>query len=171
MPHGDQPPTDSAVLPAFIFDCNLWVTLLTQPSSKLQSALARESRRVIVTSYLVVEILRVLKRLASRHLLQYEEIESLFWDFCSAPFIVKDFQHPIVDSLIIEVKKSAEYRIIAHLLALEVKDVPYIVAAYQHSAILVTNDIRSLIAKRMPIQKHLGIKIISLDEFLAINAD
>ena len=152
-------------LPALVIDCNLWISILTQPENELKEILFKGTFRVVLTSYMVVEILRVLQRLASRRLLRYAEVESLFWDFCAYPFIIKDFQQPITDSLVNEVRKVPEYLIIAQLLELEVKDVPYLVAAYQHSALLLSNDIRSLVAKRDPIQKHLGIQLITLDEF------
>ncbi|MHA2273287.1 MAG: hypothetical protein ACXACI_15615 [Candidatus Hodarchaeales archaeon] len=48
------------------------------------------------------------------------------------------------------------------LLDLEVKDVPFLVVAFQHKAILVSDNIRSLVNKRS------GIQTLSRDEILAI---
>jgi hypothetical protein len=61
-----------------------------------------------------------------------------------------------------------EYRIISRLLDLEVKDVPYLVAAFQHKAILVSENIRSLVSKRQGIQTALNIDIKTSEELLRL---
>ncbi len=53
------------------------------------------------------------------------------------------------------------------MLDLEVKDVPYLVAAFQHTAILVSNDLRSLVNKRNLIENNLGVQIRTPTEFFA----
>ncbi len=64
-------------------------------------------------------------------------------------------------------RRLPEFRIIAKILDLEVKDVPYLVAAFQHSAVLISNNLRSLVDKRKLIEKNLGVKIQTPAEFLA----
>ena len=69
-------------------------------------------------------------------------------------------------SLIGEVQRKPEFRLIAKLLGLEVKDVPYVVTAFQFDAILVTADVRSILNKRGTMKQVLGLVIMSLGEFL-----
>lgn len=149
-----------------ILDCNVWITDFLRKTSKLREKIALNNYQVVVTSYMVVEILRVLKRVSPRLSASYSELESHFWQICSYDYIKTDFKEPFSESLISEVKRLPEFRIIAKILALELKDVPYLVAAFQHNAILVSNDLRSLINKRVPIQKSLGIIIQTTTEFL-----
>lgn len=126
---------------------------------------------IIITSYGIVEILRVLKRFASQWNKNYINLEQKFWEICNLESIQKEFQAPISESLLKEVKRTPEYRLIADILNLEVKDVPYIVNTYQFKAILVTSDERSLISKRQDLYKRLGIIIKSLPEFLEISKE
>jgi hypothetical protein len=116
---------------------------------------------------MVVEILRVLKRLSVRLSISYTELEIHFWEICSLSCIKTDFKEPFTEALISEVRRIPEFRIIAKILDLVVKDVPYLVTAFQHSAILVSNDLRSLVNKRNLIENNLGIRILTATEFLA----
>ncbi len=113
-----------------------------------------------------MEILRVLKRLALKINVNYTELEARFWDLCNAKTIRKEFEFPISESLIIEVRHSSEFRMIAKLLRMEVKDMPYLVAAFQFGAFIVTRDIKSILSRRAEIKRHLNIEIKSLEEFL-----
>lgn len=150
-----------------IFDCNVWITDFFKKKSKLRIKITQNNYQVILTSYMVVEILRVLKRLSVRLSISYTELETRFWEICSLNYIKIDFKEPFTESLISEVRRIPEFRIIAKILDLEVKDVPYLVAAFQYSAILVSNDLRSLVNKRNLIENNLGIMIRSTIEFLA----
>ncbi len=150
-----------------IFDCNVWITDFFKKKSKLRIKITKKNYQVILTSYMVVEILRVLKRLSVRLSISYTDLEKRFWEICSLNYIKTDFKEPFTESLISEVRRIPEFRIIAKILDLEVKDVPYLVAAFQHSAILVSNDLRSLVNKRNLIENNLGIKIRTATEFLA----
>lgn len=151
-----------------ILDCNVWITDFLKKESDLHKKIRDDNYVVIITSYMAVEILRVLKRVATHLSVTYSELENLFWKVCSLSYIIPNFEQPFTESLITEVKRLPEFQIIAKLLNLETKDVPYIVAAYQYKAILVTNDIRSLVNKGQKIKNHLGIDVISLTEFLTI---
>jgi len=150
-----------------IFDCNVWITDFLKKESELRNKITNNKYQVILTSYMVVEILRVLKRLSIRLSISYTELETHFWEICSFNYIKTDFKEPFTESLISEVRCIPEFKIIAKILDLEVKDVPYLVATFQHTAILVSNDLRSLIDKRNLIEKNLGIKIQTTTEFLA----
>jgi len=150
-----------------IFDCNVWITDFLKKESELRNKITNNKYQVILTSYMVVEILRVLKRLSIRLSISYTELETHFWEICSFNYIKTDFKEPFTESLISEVRRIPEFKIIAKILDLEVKDVPYLVATFQHTAILVSNDLRSLIDKRNLIEKNLGIKIQTTTEFLA----
>lgn len=150
-----------------IFDCNVWITDFFKKKSELRNKITHNKYQVILTSYMVVEILRVLRRISIRLSISYTELETHFWEICSLNYIKTDFKEPFTESLILEVRRIPEFRIIAKILDLEVKDVPYLVAAFQHTAILVSNDLRSLVDKRNLIEKILGIKIRTPTEFLA----
>ena len=152
-----------------IFDCNVWITDFFKKKSELRNKITHSKHQVILTSYMVVEILRVLKRLSTRLSLSYNELETHFWEICTYDYIQTEFKEPFTESLISEVRRIPEFRIIARILDLEVKDVPYLVAAFQHNAILVSNDLRSLVEKRNLIKKRLGIKIQTTAEFMASN--
>lgn len=150
-----------------IFDCNIWIRIILEhPNCAIEKKIKTLNASVLITSYMIIEILRVLKRISIRQTLDYSEMESYFWDFLNKAWIIKDFKRPFSDSIIIEVKKSPEFSIIAKLLEIEIKDVPYIVAAFEHDAILITNDIRSLVLKRDLIKKHLKIDVCSEQEFI-----
>lgn len=150
-----------------IFDCNVWITEFFKKKSELRNKMTSNKYRVILTSYMVVEILRVLKRTSNRLSIPYTDLESRFWEICSLSYIKTDFKEPFTESLISEVRRIPEFKIIAKILDLEVKDVPYLVAAFQHTAILVSNDLRSLVEKRNVIERILGIKIRTPTEFFA----
>ena len=139
-----------------------------QKKSELRNKLLQEEYQTILTSYMGVEILRVLKRLSSRLSISFSELESLFWNICSHKFVKLDFQRPLTEALITEVKRIPEFKIIAKLLDLEIKDIPYLVAAFQNNAMLVTDDLRSIITKRQIIDKNLGLKILTIAEFLEL---
>ena len=153
-----------------IFDCNVWITDFFKKESGLRNKITDSKYQVILTSYMVVEILRVLKRLPTRISISYTDLETRFWEICSLNYIKTDFKEPFSESLISEVRRIPEFRIIAKIMDLEVKDVPYLVAAFQHTAILVSNDLRSLVDKRNLIENHLGIKIRTTQEFLATDS-
>jgi len=151
---------------AVVLDCNVWITNFLHKESALRRKLRQDPYQVILTSYMVVEILRVLKRVSVRLSVSFSELESLFWQICSFPFIKLDFHQPLTEALVAEVKRIPEFQIIAKLLDLEIKDIPYLVTAFQHNALLISNDLRSLIAKRNIIHKYLSIKILTSSEFL-----
>ncbi len=157
---------ESSSPPMIILDCNLWIKLLLEKMSPLRLCLIRYEFPIVLTSYMVVEILRVLKRLAVRSSTSYAEIEAKFWDFCSQSFIQKDFQQPFTETLISDVKKAPEYRIIAKLLGIEAKDVPYLVAAFQHNVILISDDVRSLISKSENLKQKLGVTLSTSVAFI-----
>jgi len=151
-----------------ILDCNIWIQLLLGKNNLLQQKIIIQKYPLIITSYGIVEILRVLKRFASQWKKNYFDLEEKFWDILNLESIQKEFQAPISESLLNEIKRAPEYRLIAEALNLEIKDVPYIVTAYQFKAILVTTDDRTIISKRQDLNKRLGIIIKSLNEFLEI---
>jgi hypothetical protein len=121
---------------------------------------------VIITSYGVVEVLRALKRLSKDIAGGYASLEEDFWEFCNSGTIRKEFTSIISGSLIGEIRRNPEFLLIAKLLGLEVKDVPYVVAAFQFDAILVTTDVRSILNKNGTIKQLLGLEIMSLEDFL-----
>lgn len=114
---------------------------------------------------MIAEILRVLKRLSIRLNLSRNMLENLFWDLTKSEIITLDFDIPLSNSLIYEIKNKSEIVILSKLLELESKDVPYIVAAFNYSAILITEDIRSLYIYRDLLKSNLNIRIETIDSF------
>jgi predicted nucleic acid-binding protein len=153
-----------------ILDCNVWLSLLMTEDKRLDQQTIHGNTPIIITSYGAVEILRALRRITRRLRISITDIESRFWTCCFFPIIRKEFSFPLSDSIISDIKRAPEYCIIAQLLGIEIKDTPYIIAAYQFKAVLITMDGRSLISKREHIQKQLGVKIIGLNEFLSLYA-
>ncbi len=153
-----------------ILDCNVWLFLLTTEDKRLDQRTIRGNTPIILTSYGAVEILRAMRRITRRLRIPINELESRFWALCNLPIIRKEFAFPLSDSIISDIKQVPEYSIIAQLLGIETKDTPYIIAAYQFKAILITMDGRSLLSKREFIQKQLGVKMNALSEFLGGNA-
>ena len=149
-----------------ILDCNVWIQVLLNNSVILQEKIIRCQYPIIITSYGVVEILRVLKRFSSRYGKQYAELERDFWDICNLDSLQKEFQAPISEKLVEEIKRAPEYRLISDALSIEIKDAPYVVAAYQFKSLLVTKDARTLISKRDELKKRLGLRILTLEEFM-----
>lgn len=117
---------------------------------------------------MVVEILKVLKRLSIRLNIPYSELETLFWDFTNQDFIIQNFDNPFSDHLIMETKKLPEIRIIAEILELEPKDVPYIVSAFKNEAALVTDDKRSLLDLKEILRDKIGIKLFSSSNLMEL---
>ena len=149
-----------------VLDCNAWLYLLSAKDTRLKEKIFERGYPVIITSYGVVEILRALKRLSKDIAAGYASLEEDFWDVCNLTTIQKEFTSVISASLIGEVQRKPEFRLIAKLLGLEVKDVPYVVTAFQFDAILVTADVRSILNKRGTMKQVLGLVIMSLGEFL-----
>jgi predicted nucleic acid-binding protein len=151
---------------AAVFDCNVWLYLLSAKDARLNQKIGKDGYPVVITSYGVVEILRALKRLSKNVGAGYASLEEDFWDLCNSTTVQKEFNSVISGSLIGEVHRNAEFRLIAKLLGLEVKDVPYVVAAFQFDAMLVTKDERSIISKQDIIKRLLDLDVVSLNDFL-----
>jgi len=148
-----------------IFDCNVWLEIFLDEKWDLMHKIFR-TNKIILTSYCVVEILRVLRRLSIRLKKNFTDLESLIWEFWNQPGIEMKFDVPISDHLITEIKNCVEYNIISQLLHIETKDVPYIVAAYQFNATLVSKDERSITRFAEILKSKLAINVISWENFV-----
>jgi predicted nucleic acid-binding protein len=148
-----------------IFDCNVWLDFLSG-NEDLEKKVVDEGWPVLVSSYVAVEVIRALHHVAKALKTKFSVLESNFWYFSMLPTIIKDFKMPFTTGLIDEIKNMPEFRVIAKLLDLETKDIPYIVEAYQHEACIVTRDNRSLLTKKEEIKSKLGVILISEEEFL-----
>jgi len=147
-----------------VFDANIWIhgLLGTESISKLLLDLCVEGIiRVVVDSYCVAEVLRALFRLAEKKRLDPNTLQRNFWRILNADNVIKDFGLSISRSLIGYVIRKDEIRLIARILGLESKDVPYLLTAFKHSAIIITTDDRSLYAQKELIKKKLNIEIMS----------
>lgn len=77
-----------------ILDCNVWITDFFKKASRLRNKIDHNNYQVFLTSHMVVEILRVLKRLSTRLSISYTELETRFWEICSFNYIKLDFKQP-----------------------------------------------------------------------------
>ena len=152
-----------------VLDCNVWIEILTNPNDKLRNVLFNKDSeyQIILSSYMIVEILKVLKRLASKFNISSNELERLFWDFTRKKNIQLNFDNTLSDALINEVKNRSEILVLAKVLDLEPKDVPYIIVAFTNKSIVITHDERSIINKRNLIKEKLEIEILTISEFIA----
>ena len=150
----------------FLFDCNIWMLILLKNQKHLFHFLQSKHYEIIITSYGMVEILRVLKRIALRQNITYELLEEKIWEFMKFPCIQMQFDKPISEKLIDELHRIPEYHIMTQIFQLELKDIPYLVASFQYNAQLITEDKRSILDKAATIQEKLGITILSWEHFL-----
>ena len=157
------------VVKQIVLDCNVWIEILTDPNDKLRNVLFNKDSeyQIILSSYMIVEILKVLKRLASKFNISSNELERLFWDFTRKKNIQLNFDNTLSDALINEVKNRSEILVLAKVLDLEPKDVPYIIVAFNNKSIVITQDERSIINKRNFIKEKLEIEILTISEFIA----
>ena len=157
------------VVKQIALDCNVWIEILTNPNDKLRNVLFNKDSeyQIILSSYMIVEILKVLKRLASKFNISSNELERLFWDFTRKKNIQLNFDNTLSDALINEVKNRSEILVLAKVLDLEPKDVPYIIVAFNNKSIVITQDERSIINKRNFIKEKLEIEILTISEFIA----
>ncbi len=121
---------------------------------------------IILTSYNVVEILRVLKRISKKTKVSYKTLENSAWNMWNFSCIHQMFDKPLSETLIRDIKNLPEYQIIAKAFELEPKNVPYIVASFQYHACLVTTDLRSLISQSQILHERLDINVITWSALL-----
>jgi predicted nucleic acid-binding protein len=152
----------------FVFDCNLWIEIFLENRIDILDTLTSQRKYTLVSSYGIVEILRVLKRIARRSSVNPVILENKFWALLNHPCIQKEYNHPITETFIAEIKKLPEYMIIAKTFGLEYKDVPYIVLSFQFNAEFVTKDERSILVSAKKIEETLGLKVRSWHEFLRL---
>ena len=149
-----------------VLDCNIWISDFLQEKSMLRDIINDGHYRILITSYMAVEILRVLQRQATRLSIDFQQVERIFWSTCQDEAVDMKLKTPVSKSLVQEVKNTTEFKVIAKLLDIEVKDIPYVVAAYTYKATILISDIRSFVDKRDPIKEKLGIDVLTLEEFL-----
>ena len=155
-------------IPKYIYDCNVWIEIISQYRHEIFAYFQEYNWELFLTSYNAVEILRVLKRISQRTKENFERLENLAWNLWSLPCIRIMFDKPSSDTLINEIRTLPEYAIIAKAFDLEPKDVPYVVAAFQYNATLVTMDLRSLVAQAQLLQQRLGVEVISWNAFIRL---
>lgn len=106
-----------------------------------------------------MEIMYVFKRISQRLKISFRSIETRFWEFCNYSCIEYEYKQSISENLIREIKKMPEIQIIAKSFQLEIKDVPYIVLAYQYHAITLIKDIRSITMRADLLHKIIGLDV------------
>jgi len=156
---------EKKVIPKIIFDCNIWMEIFFEDRIDLIKNVYNKYE-IIITSYCVVETLRVLRRISTKLRKSYFDLESLMCEIWNLPCINQEFDHPISNHLIPEIKNCTENKMLSKLLNVETKDVPYIIAAYKFDAILVSKDFRSLTQYADELKSKLGINVMNWDQFL-----
>jgi len=151
-----------------ILDANVWIKAIFG-FDKLALSIIKKCLKgelyIIVNSYIIAEITRVLKRIAYRIGLNPLNLERKFWIIINSPYVIKDFKEPLSEDLLRMIRKKDEILVIAKTFNLEPKDVPYIVSAFKHRAIIITYDDRSLYKMRDEIKKKINVMIKTPKEF------
>ncbi len=149
-----------------VFDACTWILALhghDPPHALLKRCLQLpESVTIIVNSYCLLEVLSVLKKTT------HQPVEKHFWGILNSPTCVLDFELPLSRDLMKTVRKKTEIVMLAKLLDLEPKDVPYLVLSFKHRAHFVTEDVRSIHSKKKRFQETLPVMIIDSSEALLL---
>ncbi|MHA1617351.1 MAG: PIN domain-containing protein [Candidatus Njordarchaeales archaeon] len=155
-----------------VLDANIWIKGLFGISKEARQIIKdclNRKLRIVVNSYIVAEVVRVLKRIAMRSKLNPLKLERNFWIIINSESVIKDFITPVSEDLIEFLKNKDEILLISKIFNLEPKDVPYIVLAFKFKAPIITEDKRSIYIKRREIEERIGIRILTLKEFKAYN--
>ena len=150
-------------------DCNVWIEGifgLNSFSSQIIELILANKLSVFISSYGVSEVINVIRRISRDYNQPTEKFEKNFWSILNHENIQKEFKSDITQSLLQEIRHRTEIKILAELLELEDKDIPYIITAYKHKCPIVTNDKRSLLDKKDLIQKQINVEIVSAQEFI-----
>jgi len=146
-----------------ILDTCVWINGLLHidpHATRIIKAIANHKLEVIISSYGVVEVFSVFRRLARELRVPVTVLERDIWAIWNQPNVIKEFSIDITKALLSEVRSQKEIELLAKILELEPKNVPFIVLAYKHKIPLITMDERSLWAKRQEIEKLTSVKII-----------
>ncbi len=146
-----------------ILDTCVWVNgfLQVDPrAAKLIKAIVNQKLEIVISSYSVAEVFTVFRRLSRELKVSVTVLERDIWAIWNQPNVIKEFSTDITKALLFEVRGQKEIELLAKILELEPKDVPFIVLAYKHKIPLITMDERSLWTKRQEIEKKTGVTII-----------
>jgi len=154
---------------SYVLDAGVWIRGLLGADKDCLEVLRlvlRKKVRVVVNSYCVAEVTRALKRISYRLSLDSRSLERDLWIILNSDFVVQEFDRPVSEGLLRELRRAPEILLISKLLELEPKDVPYLVIAFKTGSKIVSTDERSLISKRREIEEKIGVKILRISEFL-----
>lgn len=146
-----------------ILDTCVWVNGLlgVDPhAARIIKAITNQKLEVVISSYGVAELFNVFRRLARELKVPATVLERDIWAIWNQPNVIKDFSTDITKTLLYEVRRRKEIELLAKILELEPKDVPFVVLAYNHRIPLITIDERSLWVKRQNIKKMTGVRIL-----------
>ncbi len=154
-----------------VCDASVWLQGLFGTNDDLYNLIKQITKGeaiALVNSYCVLEILRGVKRIAGKTHQSAQFLESRVWNILTTAGTGLTFDRPLEEAIIHQIRQQIEYQILAKILELESKDLPYITLAYEKSAPIVTLDKRSLYNKREEIKKRIGVIIYTPKEFLNI---
>jgi len=146
-----------------ILDTCVWVNgfLQVDPrAAKLIKAIVNQKLEIVISSYSVAEVFTVFRRLSRELKVSVTVLERDIWAIWNQPNVIKEFSTDITKALLFEVRGHKEIELLAKILELEPKDVPFIVLAYKHKIPLIKMDERFLWTKRQEIEKKTGVTII-----------
>ena len=145
-----------------ILDTCVWVNGLLQVdphAARIIKAIVNQKLEAVISSYGVAEVFTVFRRLAQELKVPVTVLERDIWAIWNQPNVIKEFSTDITKALLSEVRGQKEIELLAKVLELEPKDVPFIVLAYKHKKPLITMDERSLWTKRQINEKKTGVRI------------
>ena len=150
-----------------VLDANIWIKGLLDVDpvcAEIVKAVRKGKLEPVVSSYAVAEVIAVLRRVAQRFERIPEVLERDWWTIINLQNVEKDLEDDISSSLLDEIRRSSEICLLADILRIEPKDVPYIVLARKHDALLVTDDKRSLLDVRDRILMLAKVSVCSAAE-------
>ena len=80
-------------------------------------------------------------------------LERDLWIILNSDFVVQEFDRPVSEGLLRELRRAPEILLISKFLELEQKDVPYLVIAFKTGSKIVSTDERSLVSRRREMKK------------------
>lgn len=155
------------VVSKVILDANVWIKglLNVDPScAEIINAVRTGKLEPVISSYAAAEVVAVLRRIGQKFERAPEALERDWWAIINLTNVAKDFEEDITSSLLREIRLSSEICLLADILKIEAKDVPYIVLARKYNAPLITDDKRSLIDVRERIQELANVSVRSAAE-------
>ncbi len=152
-----------------VLDSCVWINGIlgvNEHCSLIIDKIVSKSLSVFVSSYSIVEVISVLRRISSDYSISSTDLERSFWKIINLENIIKEFSLDITQLLLAEIRNQTEITMLAKILELESKAIPFILLSYKNNVPLITEDYRSLWKKRNKVRDLVGVEILLSKEFI-----